>query len=138
MEQRHGHPNERHVQFAYRGRRRNHKHCQPVDRPPRYLRARTRRERLPGLPDLGADQCGVPGCDWRCNTNPKCNSHSNSYSNGYGNSDCNANRDTDGNSNRDSNGYGNSDTGVNSNRYSNSNGNSDSKAVADTKVIAGS
>src|SRR5437660_6561077 len=122
--------NERHVQFAYRGRRRNHKHCQPAGRPPRYLRARTRRERLPGLPDLGADQCGVPGCDWRCNTNPKCNCDSNSYSNG--NSDCNANRDTDGNSNRDSNGYSYG------NRDSYSNSNSDGKAVADTKVIAGS
>ena len=43
----------------------------------------TRRERLPGLPDLGADQCGVPGCDWRSNTNPKCNSHSNVYSNAF-------------------------------------------------------
>ena len=38
-------------------------------RPPRYLRARTRRERLPGLSDLGPDQCGVSGCDWRFNTN---------------------------------------------------------------------
>src|SRR4029077_6574305 len=92
------------VQFAYRGRRRNHKHCQPVGRPPRYLRAGTRRERLPGLPDLGADQCDVPGCDWRSNTNPKCNSDSNSYSNG--NSDCNANRDTDGNRYSYSDGYG--------------------------------
>src|SRR4029077_8967593 len=62
-------------------RRRNHKHCQPVGRPPCYLRAGTRRERLPGLPDLGADQCGVFGCDWRSNTNPKCNSRSNVYSN---------------------------------------------------------
>ena len=134
MEWRHGHPNERHVQFAYRGRRRNHKHCQPAGRPPRYLRARTRRERLPGLPDLGADQCGVPGCYWRCNTNPNCNS--NSYSNG--NSNCNANSDSDSNSNRDSNGYGNSDTGGNSNPDSYSYGNSDSKAVADTKVNASS
>src|SRR5207302_7557222 len=47
----------------------------------RYLGAGTRRERLPGLPDLGADQCGVFGCDWRSNTNPKYNSHSNVYSN---------------------------------------------------------
>ena len=30
---------------------------------------------------MGADQRGVSGCDWRCNTNPKCNSHSNVYSN---------------------------------------------------------
>ena len=54
---------------------------------------------------MGADQRGVPGCDWRSNTNPKCNSDSNSYSNG--NSDCNANRDSysNGNNNRDSNGY---------------------------------
>ena len=41
---------------------------------------RTRRERLPGLPDLGADQCGVPGCDWRWNTNTNPKRHS--YSNG--------------------------------------------------------
>ena len=81
---RHGHPNERLVRFAYRARRRNHKHCQPVGRPPRYLRARPRRDQLPGLPDLGADQRGVPGCDWRSNTNPKCNSHSNVYSNTNG------------------------------------------------------
>jgi hypothetical protein len=80
MEWRHGHPNERLVQFAYRGRRRNHKHCQPVGRPPRYLRAGTRRERLPGLPHLGADQCGVPGCDWRFNTNTDTNTKR--YSNG--------------------------------------------------------
>src|SRR5204862_4958028 len=53
MGRRHGHPNERHVQFAYRGRRRNYKHCQPVGRPPRYLRARARRERLPGLQTWG-------------------------------------------------------------------------------------
>ena len=96
---RHGHPNERHVQFAYRGRRCNYKHCQPVGRPPRYLRARARRERLSGLPDLGADQCGVPGCDWRSNSNSKCNSHSNansycychghSYSYAYANGYCN-------------------------------------------------
>jgi hypothetical protein len=33
---------------------------------------------------MGADQCGVPGCDWRSNTNPKCNSHSNVYSNTNG------------------------------------------------------
>jgi hypothetical protein len=124
---RHRHPNERHVQFAYRGRRRNHKHCQPVGRPPRYLRARTRRERLPGLPDLGADQCGVPGCDWRrSNTNPKCNSDYNSYSNG--NSDCNANRDTHGNTN----GYSNGDIYSNCNTYRNIN----TKADADTKVNA--
>jgi hypothetical protein len=30
---------------------------------------------------MGANQCGVPGCDRRSNTNPKCNSHSNVYSN---------------------------------------------------------
>src|SRR5204863_707945 len=86
------HPNERLVQFAYRGRRRNHKHCQPVGRPPHHLRAGTRPERLPGLADLGADQCGVPGCDWRSNTNPKCNSHSYVYSNACGDTYSNSNR----------------------------------------------
>jgi hypothetical protein len=35
---------------------------------------------------MGADQCGVPGCDWRrSNTNPKCNSNSNAFGNTYSN-----------------------------------------------------
>jgi hypothetical protein len=55
---------------------------------------------------VGADQCGVPGCDWRCNTITKCTSlntnTTSSHGNTYCNSDSNANRDTDGNSNRDS------------------------------------
>ena len=34
---------------------------------------------------MGADQRGVSGCDWRCNTNPKCNSHSNVYGDTYSN-----------------------------------------------------
>ena len=76
---------ERLVRFAYRGRRRNHKHCRLVGRPSRYLRGGTRRERLPGLPDLGADQCGVSGCDWRSDTNPRCNSHSNACGDTYSN-----------------------------------------------------
>jgi len=76
---RRGHRNERRVQFADRGRRCNHKHCQPVGRSPRHLRTRTRRERLPGLPDLGANQCGVPGCDWRCNPNTYCHGNDNTH-----------------------------------------------------------
>jgi hypothetical protein len=96
----HGHPNERFVQFAYGGRRRNHKHCQPARGPPCYLRDWTRRERLPGLPNLGADQCGVPGCDRRWNSNSNSNPNSNTYSNchsycnSYDNINTKANTDT--------------------------------------------
>ena len=107
---RHGHSNERRVQFSDRGRRRNHKHCRLVGRPPRYLRAGTRRERLPGLPDLGADQCGVPGCDWKCNTNP------------------NSNRDSDGSSNGDTNSSSNGDT--NNHAYLNTEGDANAEISA--------
>jgi hypothetical protein len=75
---------------------------------------------------VGADQCGVPGCDWRCNTNPNCNSYCNC------NSDCNANRDTDGNSNSnsyiDSFDYSN----LNTETYTNPENRSPAKASADT------
>ena len=38
-----------------------------------------------------SDQCGVFGCNWRSNTNPKCNSHSNVYSNACGDTYSNTN-----------------------------------------------
>ncbi len=40
---------------------------------------------------MGADQCGVPGCDWRSNANPSPNHYTNSYS--RADSDANANAD---------------------------------------------
>src|SRR4029077_15450488 len=49
----------------------------------------TRRERLPGLPDLGTHQCGVPGCDWRFN--PNTNSHSDGNSHSADNNDSDPN-----------------------------------------------
>jgi hypothetical protein len=79
---------------------------------------------------VGADQCGVPGCDWRCNTNPNCNSYCNC------NSDCNANRDTDGNSNSNSNRDSYIDSfdysNLNTETYTNPENRSPAKASADT------
>ena len=99
MEWRHGDRNERHVQFAYSARQCNYRYDQPVGRPPRYLRARPRRKRLPGLPDLWADQRGVPGRDgrWNTNSNAYCYCYGDSYRYGYGNSnsDCHCNCDGD-------------------------------------------
>jgi hypothetical protein len=41
---------------------------------------------------MGADQCGVPGCDWRrSNTNPRCNSNSNAFSHACGDTNSNTN-----------------------------------------------
>ena len=97
MDWRHGHPNGRHVQCANGAGERNYKHCQSFGRPPCYLGARTRRERLSGLADLGADQCDVPGCDWRYNANPNTHSdyHSHGYSHSDGNGHCHGNNDSD-------------------------------------------
>ena len=44
---------------------------------------------------MGADQCGVSGCDWRFNANTYCHRQCYSYSYGYGHSDGDTDRHTE-------------------------------------------
>ncbi len=42
---------------------------------------------------MGADQCGVPGCDWRSNADSNANPSPNHYTNSYSRADSDANAD---------------------------------------------
>jgi hypothetical protein len=48
---------------------------------------------------VGTDHCGVPGCDWRPDTNAKYNSHSNTDSDRYTRTNTKAHSNTEASSN---------------------------------------
>ena len=68
---------------------------------------------------MGADQCGVPGCDWRSNTNTYSNTQSHSYTNIY----ANAHTYSDTQSHSYANIYANTHTYFDPHTYTNSNSN---------------
>ena len=78
---------------------------------------------------MGADYCGVSGCDWRrhsdsnCNRNGNGDCHANCDSNRDtdNNSNCDCNRNSDCNPNRDADGFSNRDSFIDSYGFSNLN-----------------